>query len=182
MRRTYSQMHSTDKYSQHSSIIWSVWPNLWVSVYQLSASGFESSCSHLTFRFRSCFGQETPWYSGNYRVWIHFETRTQDDKNIQVKMHLADKYSEHCPIIRSVCWNGWVFVCKLSGSGFECSCSHLNFRFCTCFEEGASWHSLWNAYVTWQEHTVKCTVQVSTQNTAQSFGRFGQMVECLFTN
>ena len=30
--------------------------------------------------------------------------------------------------------------------------------------------SLWNAYVTWQEHTVNCTVQISTQNTAQSFG------------
>ena len=27
--------------------------------------------------------------------------------------------------------------------------------------------SLWNAYVTWQEHTVKWTVQISTQNTAQ---------------
>ena len=30
--------------------------------------------------------------------------------------------------------------------------------------------------MTWQEHTVKCTVQISTQNTAQSFGQFGQMV------
>ena len=29
MIRTYSQMHRTDKdkYSQHSSIIWPVWPN-----------------------------------------------------------------------------------------------------------------------------------------------------------
>ena len=32
------------------------------------------------------------------------------------------------------------------------------------------------------EHTVKCTVQINTQNTAQSFGQFGQMVECSFTN
>ena len=31
--------------------------------------------------------------------------------------------------------------------------------------------SLWEAYVTWQEHTVKCTVQVSTHNTAQSFNK-----------
>ena len=30
-----------------------------------------------------------------------------------------------------------------------------------------------NAYMTWQEHTVKCTVQISTQNRAQSFGHFG---------
>ena len=27
----------------------------------------------------------------------------------------------------------------------------------------------WNAYMTRQEHTVKCTIQISTQNTAQSF-------------
>ena len=27
MTRTYSQMHRTDKYSEHSSIIWPVWPN-----------------------------------------------------------------------------------------------------------------------------------------------------------
>ena len=38
-----------------------------------------------------------------------------------------------------------------------------------------------NAYVTWQEHTVKCTVQITTHNSSQSFGQFGQMVECSFT-
>ena len=27
MIRRYSQMHLPDKYSEHSSIIWSVWPN-----------------------------------------------------------------------------------------------------------------------------------------------------------
>ena len=27
MTRTYGQMHRTDKYSEHSSIIWPVWPN-----------------------------------------------------------------------------------------------------------------------------------------------------------
>ena len=27
MTRTYSQMHRTDKYSEHSSIVWPVWPN-----------------------------------------------------------------------------------------------------------------------------------------------------------
>ena len=42
--------------------------------------------------------------------------------------------------------------------------------------------SLLNAYVTWQEHIVKCTVQISTHNSARSFGQFGQMVECSFTN
>ena len=32
MKRTYSQMHRTDKYSEHSSIIWPVSPNDWVFV------------------------------------------------------------------------------------------------------------------------------------------------------
>ena len=85
MTRTYSQMHQTDKYSKHSSIIWPVWPNGWVFIYQLSDSGFESSCSHLNFRFCTCFEKGVLWHSGNYRVWIHSETRTWHDKNIQLK-------------------------------------------------------------------------------------------------
>ena len=60
-----------------------VWPNGWVFVYELSGSGFESSCSHLNFRFRTCFEQGVPWHSGNYRMWIHSEMRTWHDKNIQ---------------------------------------------------------------------------------------------------
>ena len=83
MTRTYSQMHRIDKYSQHSSIIWPVWLNGWVFVYELSDCGFESSCSHLTFRFRGCFEQRVPWHSGKYRVRIHSETRTWHDKDIQ---------------------------------------------------------------------------------------------------
>ena len=37
---------------------------------------FESSCSHFTFRFRACFEQGVLSHSGNYRVWIHSQTRT----------------------------------------------------------------------------------------------------------
>ena len=40
-----------------------------------------------------------------------------------------------------VWWNGWVSVYELSGSGFESSCSHLNFRICAWFEQGVPWHS-----------------------------------------
>ena len=42
-----SKMHRTDKHSQHSSIIWPVWLNGWVFVYELSGCGYESSCYHL---------------------------------------------------------------------------------------------------------------------------------------
>ena len=83
MKRTSSQMHSTDKYSQVRYIIWSLSQNGWVFVYELNGSGFESSSSHLNFRYSVCFEQGVPWHSGNYRVWIHSETRTWHDKNIQ---------------------------------------------------------------------------------------------------
>ena len=44
MTRTFSQMHRTDKYSQHSKLIWLVWLNGWVFVYELSGWRFVSSC------------------------------------------------------------------------------------------------------------------------------------------
>ena len=83
MIRTYSQIHRTDQYSQHSSIIWPVWPNGWVFVDELTGFRFESSCSHLNYMFRAYFEQGVPWHSGNYRKWIQSETRTWNDKNIQ---------------------------------------------------------------------------------------------------
>ena len=57
MIRTYSQLHCTDKYSEHSLIICSFWPNGRVFVYELSGSGFESSCSDFSFRLHACFEQ-----------------------------------------------------------------------------------------------------------------------------
>ena len=35
-------MHHTDEYSQHSSIIWSPWPNGWLFVCKLNGCGLES--------------------------------------------------------------------------------------------------------------------------------------------
>ena len=57
--------------------------NGWVFIYELSGCGFESPCSHLNFRFRACFEQGVVSHSGNYRVWIHSETRTWHNKKIQ---------------------------------------------------------------------------------------------------
>ena len=51
-------MLSTDKYLQHSSIIWPVWLKVWVFVYDLSDCGFESHCCHLSFRYRICLSKE----------------------------------------------------------------------------------------------------------------------------
>ena len=56
----YSQMHCTDTFSQHSSIIWIVfwriWLNGWVFVYKLSCCGFESRCCHLKLLCFLTFG------------------------------------------------------------------------------------------------------------------------------
>ena len=48
-------MQRTDKYSEHSSIIWLVWPIGWVFVYELGDCGFNCWCSHLNFRYFTCF-------------------------------------------------------------------------------------------------------------------------------
>ena len=99
--RTYSQVHGTVKYSQHSYIIWPVW--LTGGVFELRDCRFESHCSHLTYRFRACFKQGVPWHSGNYRVLIHCETRTWYDTNMQSNAP-TDKYSQHSSII----WPVWL--------------------------------------------------------------------------
>ena len=83
MIKTYSQMHHTDKYSELSSIIWSVWPNGWVFVYELSGCGFASRCIILNFSYSAYFQQGVAWHSGKYRVWIHSDMHTWHEKKIQ---------------------------------------------------------------------------------------------------
>ena len=132
-------MHHTDKYSQHSSIIWSDWLNGLVFVYEQSGCGFESCCSHLNFRYCACFKQRVPWHSGNYGVQILKCVR--DMIRTYSQMHLTDKYLQYSSIIWPVWLNGWVFVYKPSSCGFESCYSHLNFRYCAFFEQRVPWHS-----------------------------------------
>ena len=110
-------MHRTDKYSDHSSIICPVWPNGWVIVYKLNCFGFESSCSHLNFRFRACFEQGVLWHSGNYTVCIHSKTRTWRDKNIQ---------SKRCSILSTDILSTFVHTRKII---LNKSCFHSFLRF-----------------------------------------------------
>ena len=62
-------MHHTDKYSQHSSIIWPVWLNRSVFVYELSDSGFEFNCSHLI----ACFKKQ------KITSFLHYEKRNTEE-------------------------------------------------------------------------------------------------------
>ena len=61
---TCSQMHHTDKYFHHSSILWSVWLKGWVFVYELCGCGFKSCCSQLNFKNGTCLEQGFRWNSG----------------------------------------------------------------------------------------------------------------------
>ena len=69
MIRTYIQMDRTDKYSQHSSIIWPVWLNGWVIVYEVSDCGFESRSSHLDIIWSSLRPPELI----NYQIWTSYK-------------------------------------------------------------------------------------------------------------
>ena len=120
MKRTYSQMCRTDKYSQYSSFTWSVWLIGLVFVYEQGGCGFEFSCSHLNFRFFTCLKQGVSRHSGNYRVWIHSETITWNNKNMI--MHRIYKYSRHSSVSWPVWLNGLVFVYR---SVLTAQLSHL---------------------------------------------------------
>ena len=64
MIRTCSQMHCTDRFTQYSSIMWPVWLNGWVLLYELSGCVFDSRWSYLNLRYCACFEQGVPWHSG----------------------------------------------------------------------------------------------------------------------
>ena len=135
-------MHRTDKYSQHSPIIWPVWLNVWVFVYELSGCGFESSCCHWNFRYCACFERGFPWHSGNYRIECRFTLKCVHDMIItSSQMQRTDKYSQHSSIIWPIWVNVWMFVYELSDCGFESSCCHLNFKYRACLEQEVPWHS-----------------------------------------
>ena len=110
----------------------------------LNLSLYTGCSSHLRFRYRVCFEQGVPSYSGNYRVWSHSETRVRDMIRTYSQMHHTDKYLQGSSIIWSVWLNGWVFVYELSGCGCDSRCSHLNFRYRACFYQVVS--NLWFAW------------------------------------
>ena len=78
MMITYSQMYRTNKNSHYSSIIWPVWLNGWVYIYEVSDCGFEFWKHHLNLRYGTLFEQGVPWHSGKLQsldsLWNSFVT------------------------------------------------------------------------------------------------------------
>ena len=94
-----------------------VWLNGWVFIYKLSGCGFVSRCSHLNFRFHACFEQGVPWHSENYRAWIHSETHTWHDKNIQSKALYRKVFTTQLNHLASLpkwlsvhLWTKWLWI------------------------------------------------------------------------
>ena len=137
--RTYSQMHRTDKYSLHSSIIWTVWLNSWVFVYDLKGSWFKSSCSHQNFRFRACFEHVALLHSGDYRVWIHSERGKWHNKNIQSNAWYKEALTTQLNHLGSLAkcltvrlWPKWLW--------FRVQLRSLKHQIWSLCEQGFAWH------------------------------------------
>ena len=77
---------------------------------QLCCEYLSVRCIWLYVIVMSC----TRFRVNNYRVWIHSETPTWHDNNIQSNEY-RDKYSQHSSIIWPIWLHDWVFVYELSG-------------------------------------------------------------------
>ena len=85
MRRQEDTIKCTVQISTQNTaqLFWPVRRTRWVFVFELSNSGFQCSWSHSNLRFLACLEEAVPWYSANYRVWIHSKTHTWHDTKIQ---------------------------------------------------------------------------------------------------
>ena len=122
-----------------------VWLNGWVFVYKHCE--FKSRCCHLNFRYGTCFEQGVHWHSGNYKVWIHSETQTWHDNNIQTVLNQGGACPPPPP---DTFYNFCFHVTKLSMISCSSSMQHLR------------WSSLWQKmvivvnYCCYRELCLKC--------------------------
>ena len=128
---TRTHNHLVLKRTVNHLAIWPVWLTGRMFVYELSGCRFESSCSHLNFRFHACFEKGV-----QATKECEFTLKcVRDMTKAYSKMHSTVKYSQHSSIVWLVWLNGWVFAYELSGCGFKSSCSHFSqgfsFRFCS---------------------------------------------------
>ena len=149
---------------------------------------------HVTYAFQSestlynCLNikELLPW--SRCKIWCLSDCNLTQNHNPLVHKwtlsHLAKLAKWLSCVEYLYVWCIWlhftVFIYELHGCRFEPTCSHLNFRFCTCFKQGVPWHS--RHYRVWihskksmwhDKNKLKCTIQISTHNAAQLFGKFG---------
>ena len=118
-------MHHRGKYSQHSSIIWSVWLNGWLFVYDLAGCGFEPHCCQLKLQiWRLLWGRILLIFRKT--IECGFCLKLVRDMIITYSQPRGRyKYSKHSYIIWPVWKNGWRFVYKSNGIGCQSRCCHI---------------------------------------------------------
>ena len=91
-------MQFIDEYSQHNSIIWLVWLNVRVFVYELCGYGFESRCCHInTFSAQLPFRRSLFSKINNYSEYVLFrskyfcQTVTFSEEKLYQKQLFLDK-------------------------------------------------------------------------------------------
>ena len=109
MVRTYNQIHGTDNYSQYKSIFSPVSLNGWVFIYDLDGYGFSYLCSHLNWRYRTCFEQGVPYVKATIEIRFTLK-RVRGMIRTYSQMHGTVKYSQHKSIIWPDWLNGLVFA------------------------------------------------------------------------
>ena len=115
--------------------------------------------SHMRFRVNShssCLNVKKLLAQSRHEIWSLSDcnwTRTQNHLVYKRTLNHSTKLAK---------WLSCALITCLYGT-FDCmwlSCQYGVWIHC-------------ETYVTWQEHTVRCTVQINNRNTAQSFGQFG---------
>ena len=118
-------MYRRGKYSQHSSIIWPVWLNGWLFVYDLGGCGFEPRCCQLKLQI---------WRLLWARILLIFRKTIECGFCLKLVRDMIItysqprgryKYSKHSYIIWPVWKNGWRFVYKSNRCGCQSRCCHF---------------------------------------------------------
>ena len=113
----------------------------WFELYSLYITNF----NRYNIVFQSCW-KVLP---KNKQIYLYVLTFLKWLKLTRTHNHLVCKRTlKHLAKL-----NGSVFVYQLSGCRFKSSCSHLNFSFGTCFEQGVPWHS--GNYRVWSSLTFR---------------------------
>ena len=99
-------------YSRHRSIIWPVWPNGWVFVYELSGCGFESSCSHLNLDFAPASSKDFLDIQGTIecrftlkRVLDMIRTYSQNSRHLENETFVLQSKKKIHHILRAILWH-----------------------------------------------------------------------------
>ena len=116
-------------------------------VYELSGCGFESCCSHLNFRY--CPVSSKEFLDIQVTIECRFLLKCVRDMIRKEDTSICTvQISTHNTVQSFRQLSKWLSVhLRTKWLWFRSCCSHLNFRFGACFEQGVPWHS--GNYIVW---------------------------------